>query len=133
MSINTAIRNDAVGNLAGNVASDTVSFATGTFLENYGNAVGIISSLAWIGVSILIIYLTIIDKKNTEDPKDKINKLVTYVCCSIVIIGTILNNYFFITSDKKKEDRNSIYSNVALIPLYITIAVIVIGIMMSLK
>ena len=118
------------GSIAVGAASGVVSLASGSFLENNGGIVGVLLSLIYIGITIFIIYITIPTKEGDQLFK---NRIYIYIGSIIVILGTIINNYYFITSQSKKEQANSTYSNVALIPIYLSVLGIVLGIVLSVK
>ena len=128
MSINPLI--GARGNAAVGLAGGAANLASSSFLENNGGAVGGLLSIIWTAITIYVIKETMEIKENDERFK---NKIFVYVGGAIILLGTLINNVYYFKNTSDKKDKNSTYSNVALIPIYITIVVVIIGFLVSLK
>lgn len=128
MSINPIY--GARGNAAAGMAGGAANLATGSFLQDNGDKVGGLLSIIWIAITIYVIKETM-EMKETE-PMFK-NKIYVYVGAAVVILGTLINNAYFITNKSEPKDKNSTYANVALTPIYIIVLIVVIVLITTFK
>ena len=127
MSINTIYYPQ--GTAAVGVAGSTTTIASSSFLQNYGGAVGGFFSIAWIAISIFIIIMTL--KMESGDTNSEY-KMFIYLSAIVVILGTFYNNYIYFKSTDSKEDANSTYANISLIPIYLSLLVLA-GMILSIR
>jgi len=96
------------------------SFAGSTFLGNYGNYIGGIVNIAWfVCAYYLFIYIR----------KEKVINKYHYAGPALLVLLAISDNIYYITAKKTPETKktvNSIYANIAFIPIYISILILAI-------
>lgn len=128
MSINPIY--GARGNAAAGVAGGAAELATSSFLQNNGGAVGGLLSIIWTAITIYVIKETM-EMKETDSMFK--NKIFVYVGAAIILLGTLINNAYYFTNKSEPKDKNSTYSNVALIPIYIIVLIVVIVLITTFK
>jgi hypothetical protein len=104
------------------------SIANSSFLEKNGHIVGVMLAISYLCITAYII-------KEFKDKEELVkNKLLMAGLAALVIIA--LSTLLYYAKNKDDEDKakiNSTVANIALIPLYITIAIIAIVIIMNMK
>ncbi len=128
MSINPIY--GARGNAAAGIAGGAAELATSSFLENYGGMVGGLFSIIWTALTIYVIKETMEMK---QDDKMFKNKMFIFIGAAVILLGTLINNAYFLTNKSATKDKNSTYSNVALIPIYIIVLIVVIVLITTFK
>jgi hypothetical protein len=128
MSINSIY--GARSNAAAGVAGGAANLATSSFLENNGGVVGGLLSIIWTALTIYVIKETMEMKEGNDMFK---NKIFVYVGAAIILLGTLINNAYFLTNKSAPKDKNSTYSNVALAPFYIIVLIVVIVLITTFK
>ena len=118
------------GNAAAGVAGGAANLATSSFLENNGGVVGGLLSIIWTALTIYIIKETMEMKEGNDMFK---NKIFVYIGAAVVLLGTLINNAYFLTNKSAPKDKNSTYSNVALAPFYIIVLIVVIMLITTFK
>jgi hypothetical protein len=101
----------------------TGTFALSTFLGNYGNYIGGIVNIVWfVCAYYLFIYIR----------KEKVINKYHYLGPILLVLLPIIDNLYYFTAKKTPETKktvNSIYANIAFIPIYI--AILIFAIMMG--
>ena len=128
MSINPIY--GARGNAAAGIAGGAAELATSSFLQNNGGVVGGLLSIIWTAITIYVIKETYEMK---QDDKMFKNKMFVYVGAAVVLLGTLINNAYFFTNKSEPKDKNSTYSNVELVPIYIIVLIVVIVLITTFK
>ena len=94
--------------------------ASSSFMDKYGDIIG------WIIISIWIVLTIIafihIHRSKKIDKKDKFKYYIGPILLSILVVADII--YYIIASHSKSRDRNLIFVNVALIPIYLILAIL---------
>jgi hypothetical protein len=94
--------------------------ASSSFMDKYGSMIGWIILSIWIILTIIgFIY---IHKSKKIDKKYKKNYYIGPILLSILVVADII--YYIIASHSKSHDRNLIFVNVALIPIYLILALL---------
>jgi hypothetical protein len=120
MSINPIY--GARGNAAAGVAGGAANLATSSFLQNNGGVVGGLLSIIWTALTVYVIKETMEMKETDKMFK---NKIYVYIGAAIILLGTLINNAYYFKNKRAPKDKNSTYSNVALIPIYIIVLIVV--------
>lgn len=94
--------------------------ASSSFMDKYGNLIGWIILSIWI--ILIIIGFIYIHKSKKIDKKYKKNYYIGPILLSILVVADII--YYIIASHSKSRDRNLIFVNVALIPIYLILAIL---------
>jgi hypothetical protein len=116
---------------ASGLDSVTVSVASSGFLQDYGNYVGGTFSILWTGLAIYASYI-IFKMDTTKVP----NKKYYLVIPSILILFVLMANGYYWTyrnNDNEEEQKTgrSRYANITLIPIYLSLISIGIGVMIN--
>jgi hypothetical protein len=96
------------------------SFAGSTFLGNYGNYIGGIVNIAWL----VCAYFLFMNMR-----KEKVINKYHYAGPALLVLLAISDNIYYITAKKTPDNMktvNSIYANIAFIPIYISILILAI-------
>ena len=103
-----------------NSTSAATKGANSSFMSKYGAIIG--WSILSIWIVLTIISFIYIHKSKKIDKKYKKNYYIGPILLSILIIADII--YYIIASYSKSSDRNLIFVNVALIPIYLILALL---------
>jgi hypothetical protein len=93
------------------------SFALGSLLKNYGNYIGGIVNIAWF---VCAYYLFI------HIRKEKVINKYYYLGPVLLVLLPIIDTLYYFKATKTPETKktvNSIYANIAFIPIYIAILI----------
>jgi len=96
---------------------NTSNFAGSSLLENYGNYIGGIVNVGWL-VAAYYLFMHI--------HKQKIIKNIHYLGPASLVLLSIADNIYYFKATKTadtKKNVNSIYANIAFIPIYISILI----------
>ena len=116
------------------VAGGTETVATSGFLQEHGEIVGGIFSVVWFSI-VMLSFKMIIKIDKIKDP----NKNSYLIAPIILLLLTLIANLYYFTSIKKSktiqdvQSTKSIYANITLVPIYLSILAIVIVIMINQK
>jgi hypothetical protein len=97
--------------------------ASSSFMDKNGAMIGWIMLSVWILLTINA-FIYIYESKKI-DKKNKKNYYIGPILLSILIIADII--YYIIASHSKSRDRNLIFVNIALIPIYLVLAISVLA------
>ena len=116
------------------VAGGTQAVASSGFLQEHGEIVGGILSVIWFSI-VMLSFKMIIKIDKIKDP-NKNNYLILPI---ILLLLTLIANVYYFTSIKKSktiqdvQSTKSIYANITLVPIYLSILLLVIFAMINQK
>ncbi len=106
--------------VASGLASGTESLASSGFLKSYGNYLGGLFSLLWIG---LAIYSGL--EINKMDSISSPNKKYYWAGPGILILLVLIANGYYLTKKSNKDEEvksaRSTYANITLVPIYLIV------------
>jgi hypothetical protein len=130
MSFVRAQRN---ADVASGLASGTESVASSGFLKSYGNYLGGLFSLLWIG---LAVYSGL--EINKMDSISSPNKKYYWAGPGILILLVLIANGYYLTKKSNKDEEvvksvRSTYANITLVPIYLIVLGLGLMIMFNLR